>query len=172
MVDMVERLRLTVLEASEALGVSDDTIRRGLEGKGPLADLLRDAGIKDNTGRWIIELSTEAIERHRSPVRRSRQHTPPESPQGTNLVDALRSATAVHAAEVQRLQAAHMAEVERIHVAHTAEVARLMADRDHERAERRAERLAAEAERTKLIELLTDATAPWWRRLLGRPPRL
>ena len=48
---MVDRLRLTVAEAAEALAVSDDTIRRGLAGTGPLADLLRDAGHRDNTGR-------------------------------------------------------------------------------------------------------------------------
>ena len=40
---MADKRRMTVLEAAEALGMSDDTIRRGLEGKGPLADVLRDA---------------------------------------------------------------------------------------------------------------------------------
>jgi hypothetical protein len=64
--------------------------------------------------------------------------------------------------------AAVRAELERIQAAHAAEMARMQADRDHERAERRAERQAAEAERARLVELLADATAPWWRRLLGR----
>jgi hypothetical protein len=52
-----------------------------------------------------------------------------------------------------------------------AELARILADRDHERGERRAERQAAEAERARLVELLADATTPWWHRLLGRRPR-
>ncbi len=75
---MADRLRLTVAEAAEALAVSDDTIRRGLAGAGQLADLLRDAGHRDNTGRWVIELTAEEIERHRS-IRR-RQPTPPQGP--------------------------------------------------------------------------------------------
>ena len=73
---MADRLRLTVAEAAEALGVSDDTIRRGLAGTGPLADVLRDAGHRDNTGRWVIELAAEAVERNRSA--RRRQPTPPQ----------------------------------------------------------------------------------------------
>jgi hypothetical protein len=196
---MADRMRMTVLEAADALGVSDDTIRRGLEGKGPLAQLLRDAGTKDNTGRWMIELAPEAIERNRSLGRRHRQHTPPEAPlaapaeAGAAKADAANlrklaegwriaadTAEAAHRAELERLAAAHTAELtrmladratelERVQTTHAAELARMQADRDHERVERRAERQAAETERARLIELLADTTAPWWRRLLGRP---
>jgi hypothetical protein len=67
--------------------------------------------------------------------------------------------------------AAARAELERVQAAHAAELGRLRADVDHERTERRAERQAAEAERARLTDLLADATAPWWRRLLGRMPR-
>jgi hypothetical protein len=62
-------------------------------------------------------------------------------------------------AELERLAAAHAAELERLAATHGAELTRLLADRDHERAER-----------AKLTELLADAAAPWWRRLLGRRP--
>lgn len=62
-------------------------------------------------------------------------------------------------AELERLAAAHRAELERLAAAHAAELTRALADRDHERAER-----------AKLVDLLAEATAPWWRRLLGRRP--
>jgi hypothetical protein len=118
---MVDRLRLTVAEAAEALAVSDDTIRRGLAGTGPLADLLRDVGHRDNTGRWVIELTAKEIERHRS-IRR-RQHTPPHEPlvplaeaelaQLRERVDALQSATEAASGalkeEIQRLAKGHEA---------------------------------------------------------------
>jgi hypothetical protein len=176
---MGERLRLTVLEAAEALGVSDDTIRRGLSGTGPLADLLRDAGHRANDGRWIIELTAEAIERHRAPTRRQRlQHTAPDLPPASQAeaevvrlrerVDALRSAAeaaaAAHREELERLAAGHSGELARLQAAHAAEVGRLRADLDHERTERRAEAERAAAERAKLMDALATAALPWWRR--------
>jgi hypothetical protein len=174
---MAELQRLTVLEAAEALGVSDDTIRRGLEGKGPLAELLRDAGRRGNDGRWIIELASEAIEQNRTIPRRQRlQLTPPNLPPALSAeteiarlkerVDALRSAAeaaeAAHRAELQRLTDAHTAELQRLREVHSAELERLRADLVHERTERRAEAERAAAERTRLM----DAALPWWRRLL------
>src|SRR4051812_43334785 len=118
---MADRERMTVLQAAEALRVSDDTIRRGLAGKGPLAELLRDAGRRDNTGRWTIELTAAEVERHRMPLPRLRQLTPPETPRAPlaevdltslrDLADTLRisteAAAAAHAAELERVQAAH-----------------------------------------------------------------
>src|SRR5215217_6797708 len=120
---MTDRERMTVLQAAEALRVSDDTIRRGLAGKGPLAELLRDAGRRDNSGRWMIELTAAEVERHRTPLPRHRQPTPPEAPltplaEGDaatlrDLADTLRIAAeasaAAHAAELERVQAAHTA---------------------------------------------------------------
>src|SRR3954469_23472124 len=115
---MTDRERMTVLQAAEALRVSDDTIRRGLAGKGPLAELLRDAGRRDNSGRWMIELTAADVERHRTPHSRLRQPTPPETPLAPlaegdaanlrELVDTLRAAmdaaTAAHRAELERLE--------------------------------------------------------------------
>jgi hypothetical protein len=178
---MVDRLRLTVAEAAEALAVSDDTIRRGLAGTGPLADLLRDVGHRDNTGRWVIELTAKEIERHRS-IRR-RQHTPPHEPlvplaeaelaQLRERVDALQSATEAASValreEIQRLAKGHEAELARLAAAHAAELGRIRADLDHERAERRAEAERATKERAALTTALSDALQPWWRRL--RRPR-
>ena len=171
---MVDRLRLTVAEAAEALGVSDDTIRRGLAGTGPLADVLRDAGHRDNTGRWVIELTAREIERHRS-IRR-RQHTPPQEPPAApaeaetvrlrERLDALRTAaeaaSGAHKEEIQRLAEGHQTEMARLAAAHAAELGRVRADLEHERAERRAEAERAAKERAELI----DALQPWWRRLL------
>src|SRR3954466_15319525 len=77
---MADRERITVLRAAGARGVSGATIRRGLAGKGPLAELLRDAGRRDNSGRWMIELTAVDVERHRTPHPRLRQPTPPETP--------------------------------------------------------------------------------------------
>jgi len=174
---MADRLRLTVAEAAEALAVSDDTIRRGLAGTGPLANVLRDAGHRDNTGRWVIELATETVERNRSA--RRRQPTPPQEPPAAPAevelvqlrakLDAIRSAaesaSGAHKEEIQRLVEGHQAELARLAAAHSAELGRVRADLDHERAERRAEAERAAKERAQLI----DALQPWWRRLLPRP---
>jgi vacuolar-type H+-ATPase subunit I/STV1 len=176
---MADRLRLTVAEAAEALAVSDDTIRRGLAGAGPLADLLRDAGHRDNTGRWVIELTAEEIERHRS-IRR-RQPTPPQGPLAApaeaelprlrERLDAMRSAaesaSGAHKEEIQRLAEGHQAELARLAAAHAAELGRIRADLDHERAERRVEAERAAEEQAALVAALSDALRPWWRRLLG-----
>ena len=188
---MADRERMTVLQAAEALRVSDDTIRRGLVGKGPLADLLRDAGHRDNTGRWMIELAAAEVERHRSPLPRHRQHTPPETPLAPLAeVDAasLRDWADTLRITTEAAAAAHAAELDRIQAAHAAELGRLSADVDHERAERRAERDAAatdiarerdraenaliraaasEAEVKGLREALTEARRPFWRRWIG-----
>ena len=175
---MVDRLRLTVAEAAEALRVSDDTIRRGLAGTGPLADLLRDAGHRDNKGRWIIELAADAVERNRSA--RRRQPTPPQEPPAApaeaelirlrERLDTLRSAaeaaSGAHKEEIQRLAEGHQAELARLAAAHAAELGRIRADLDHERAERRAEAERAAKERERLTTALSDALQPWWRRLL------
>jgi hypothetical protein len=188
---MADRVTMTVLEAAQALGVSDDTIRRGLEGKGPLRDLLRDAGHKDNTQRWVIELAPEAIERNRSLGRRHRQRTPPETPLAPpaeadaaslrELADTMRSAAdaaaEAHRAELERLVAGHVAELERIQTTHGAEVERLreelerdrarLAQTEREREEARVARAAAEGEVKGLRLALEDARRPFWRRLIG-----
>lgn len=147
---MVDRERMTVLQAAEALRVSDDTIRRGLAGKGPLAELLRDAGRRDNTGRWMIELTAVEVERHRSPLPRLRQLTPLGTPQAL-LAEAnmtsLRDLADTLRISAEAAAAAHAAELERVQAAYAAELNRLRADIDHERAERLAERQAAVAER-------------------------
>src|SRR5215210_370234 len=156
---MADRLRMTVAEAAEALVVSDDTIRRGLAGTGPLAELLRDAGHRDNTGRWVIELAAEEVERNRSA--RRRQPTQPQEPLAPpadaelarlrERVDALRSAaeaaSRAHKEEIQWLAEAHKAELERQAAAHAGELGRIRADLDHERTERRAEAERAAKER-------------------------
>ena len=175
---MADRLRLTVAEAAEALGVSDDTIRRGLAGTGPLTDVLRDAGHRDNTGRWVIELAAEAVERNRSA--RRRQPTPPQeapaAPAEAELIrlreqlDAIRSAaesaSGAHKEEIQRLVEGHQAELARLAAAHAAELGRVRTDLEHERTERRAEAERAAKERAALTAALSDALQPWWRRLL------
>jgi hypothetical protein len=184
---MADRERMTVLQAAEALGVSDDTIRRGLAGKGPLAELLRDAGRRDNSGRWLIELTAAEVERHRTPLPRLRQLTPPEAPQ---VPPAEGDAASLRdLADTLRITAEAAA------AAHAAELGRLRADIDHERAERRAERqateaardaaatdtarereraenaliraAAAEAEVKGLQEALEEARRPFWRRWIG-----
>jgi hypothetical protein len=175
---MADRLRMTVAEAAEALAVSDDTIRHGLAGIGPLAELLRDAGHRDNTGRWVIELSSaEEVERNRSA--RRRQHTQPQEPLAPpaeaelarlrERVDALRSAaeaaSGAHKEEIQRLSEAHKAELERLAASHAGELARVRADLDHERAERRGEAERAAKERADLTAALADVLRPWWRKL-------
>jgi hypothetical protein len=175
---MADRQRMTVTEAAEALAVSDDTIRRGLAGTGPLAELLRDAGHRDNTGRWLIELAAEKVERNRA-VRRRQPTQPQDSlapPADAELarlrerVDALRSAadgaSGAHKEEIQRLAEAHRAEIERQAAAHAGELGRIRADLDHERAERRAEAERAIKERADLTAALADALRPWWRKLL------
>jgi hypothetical protein len=175
---MAERQRLTVAEAAEALAVSDDTIRRGLHGKGPLADLLRDAGRPDNTGRWIIELTAEAIQQNRA--HRRGQPTPseltPAPPAESELAwlraqlgslrSAAEAASGAHREEIQRLVAGHQAELERQAAAHTAELGRVRDDLAHERQARREEADRSTLERTKLTEALTAALTPWWRRFL------
>jgi chromosome segregation ATPase len=166
---VADRVRMTVLQAAEALGVSDDTIRRGLEGKGPLADLLRDAGSKDNTGRWMIALTTEAIERNRSLGRRHRQHTPPEAPLAEaetaslrKLAEVLRTAsgatTASQKEELERLAAAHSAEVGRLH--EELERTRIRAAQaEAEREQARVQAAAAEGEVKALRERAEQAEA-------------
>jgi hypothetical protein len=144
--------------------VSDDTIRRGLAGTGPLAELLRDAGHRDNTGRWVIKLAAEEVERNRSA--RRRQPTQPQEPLAPpadaelarlrERIDALRSAAEAASGVLQRLVEAHNAELERQAAAHAGELARVRADLDHERAERRAEAERAAKERAEL-------TSPWAR---------
>jgi hypothetical protein len=184
---MAERERVTVLQAAEALRVSDDTIRRGLAGKGPLAELLRDAGRRDNTGRWTIELTAAEVERHRSPLPRIRQPTLPEVPH-VPLADA-------DLVSLRDLADTLRVSAEAAAAAHAAELDRLRADIEHERAERRAERQAATAERDAaatdiarerdraegaliraaaseaevkgLREALEEARRPFWRRWLG-----
>ena len=174
---MADRQRMTVAEAAEALAVSDDTIRRGLAGTGPLAELLRDAGHRDNTGRWVIELTADELERNR--FARRRQPTQPQVPLAapaeaelTKLrerLDTLRSAaeaaSEAHKEEIQRLAEAHGAELERLAAAHTGELARVRADLDHERTERRSEAERAAKERADLTAALADALQPWWRKL-------
>src|SRR4051812_17664483 len=149
---MPDRMRMTVVEAAEALSVSDDTIRRGLAGTGPLADLLRDAGHRDNTGRWIIELDvTQVAERSRSS--RRRQHTQPQEPLAVSaeaelirlrarlevMSTAADSAGVSHKEEIQRLMTTHQTELERLNTAHVAELGRIRADLEHERQARQAE---------------------------------
>ena len=160
--------------------MSDDTIRRGLAGTGPLADLLRDAGHRDNTGRWVIELAAEAVERNRST--RRRQPTPPQEPPAApaeaelirlrERLDALRSAaeaaSGAHKEKIQRLAEGHQAELARLAAAHAAELGRVRTDLDHERAERRAEAERAIKERAALTAALSHALQPWWRKVLGR----
>jgi hypothetical protein len=182
---MADRQRMTVAEAAEALAVSDDTIRRGLAGTGPLADLLRDAGRRDNAGRWVIELSAEQVERNRSA--RRRQPTQPQepltSPAEAELIrlrerlDALRSAadaaSGAHKEEIQRLVEGHRAELER--QAAAIERERERADQqearataaEREREDARVRAAAAEGEAKGLREALAEARRPFWRRWLG-----
>jgi hypothetical protein len=122
---MADRLRMTVAEAAEALAVSDDTIRRGLAGTGPLADLLRDASRRDNTGRWVIELTAAEVERNRSARRRqpTQQQEPLTAPTEAELArlrerldthrSAAEAASVAHKEEIQRLAEGHRAELER-----------------------------------------------------------
>jgi hypothetical protein len=187
---MADRVTMTVLEAAQALGVSDDTIRRGLEGKGPLRDLLRDASHKDNTGRWVIELAPEAIERNRSLGRRHHQPTPPEAPLtppadpemaalrelAAGLRAAADTAAEAHRAELERLAAAHAAELERIQTTHAADATRLreelernrarLAQTEREREEARVGRAAAEGE-MKGLRLALEPRRYFWRRWTG-----
>lgn len=166
---MAERVNITVLEAAERLGVSDDTIRRGLEGKGPLRDLLRDAGHKDNTGRWVIGLTLEAIERNRSLNRRHRQLTPLETPLAAlaeadaaslqKLADTLQTmadaAAAAHTAEIQRLAEAHAAELARMQ----EEITRVREAASDQEVRMRADLTAATAKaETAQAELATERT--------------
>ena len=177
---MADRERMTVSQAAEALGVSDDAIRRGLAGKWPLADLLRDAGSRDSSGRWMIELTAAEVERHRMPLQRHRQLTPPEAPLGplaegeaAPIRDMAEAAAAAHAAELERLKAAHAAELGRLR----ADIDQGRAERDAAAADAAGERdraegaliraAAAEAETKGLREALAKARRPFWRRWIG-----
>jgi hypothetical protein len=177
---MADRERMTVLQAAEALGVSDDTIRRGLAGKGPLAELLRDAGRRDNSGRWMIELTAADVERHRTPHPRLRQPTPPEAPL-TPLAEAkaarLRELAEAARSAADAALASHREEIERLAAVHGAELSRLREDLDRERTrltqterereEARVARAAAEGEAKGLRLALEEARRPFWRRWIG-----
>jgi hypothetical protein len=177
---MADRERMTVLQAAEALRVSDDTIRRGLTGKGPLAELLRDAGRRDNTGRWMIELTAAEVERHRTPHPRLRQPTPPEAPlaplAGVEAAKLRELAEAARSAADAEL-ASHREEIERLAAVHGAELGRLREDLDRERTrltqterereEARVARAAAEGEAKGLRLALEEARRPFWRRWIG-----
>lgn len=154
---MTDRVRMTVLQAAEALGVSDDTIRRGLEGKGPLADLLRDAGAKDNTGRWMISLTAEAIERNRSLGRRNRQHTPPEAPLAEAETATLRKLAEVLRTASGAATASQKEELERLAAAHSAALGRLQEELEQMRI--RAAQAEAEREQARVQAATAEGQA-------------
>src|SRR4051812_22637492 len=129
--------RLSVKEAAEALGVSEDTIRRGItRGSGPFGDLLRDRGIRTDDGRWMVRLADADVERHARPaLRRIRLgvHTltdEPVAPQRpaadatvfrqriAELEAELKSLRDENATGNERLARSHAAELERLQDVH------------------------------------------------------
>ena len=159
-----ETVRLPIAEAADRLGVSVDTIRRKIK-RGQMP------AIRDNTGRWLVEISADAKSAYAAPPMQS-AYAPMQHEEAA-LSAALREQIVFLKSQIDQARGeratlnARIVELEER--AREAEERARAAEERH-RTEMAAERATAAAERDKLLDIVQSAqksARPWWRRLRG-----
>jgi chromosome segregation ATPase len=132
---------MSIADAARALGYSVDTVRRGVvKGVGPLADLLRDAGRRQQDGQWLVTLTAQQIEGNR---KRIGQHEPASNAVAqAGIDDALVTELRARIADKERTIEELKAERNRLE----EKLARVENDAKNERERLEAEARAAGAE--------------------------